>query len=226
MTDPDTEDDYRTTSDEQCNCGTEVDTGRAEREHRRQPQETTAPNSDTPLPEALRRALGEFLGDEAVDTLGEWADECRRRTGGGAITAEDLCYADGETSHWGTLAGERHYFQCFYDAVVLSALVDEPVEIHTEGPDGTTIRIHADGTDEVSVTPETTVFSFGIESEIDRPADLDPTIEDVYAAVCPYVRAFPDREAYENWADTVPAVTVALPPDETTALAERLVETR
>ena len=42
-------------------------------------------------------------------------------------------------------------------------------------------------------------------------------------AVCPYVKAFPDREEYERWADGVPAATVAMPLMEAVDLAGKFV---
>ena len=45
---------------------------------------------DAQLPEELRSALGRFVGKESIDTLGEWATEIRRLTGGGAIDVDHL----------------------------------------------------------------------------------------------------------------------------------------
>lgn len=33
----------------------------------------------------------------------------------------------------------------------------------------------------------------------------------MYAAVCPYVKAFPSRESYERWAESVNGATVGMP---------------
>jgi hypothetical protein len=223
--------------DESCDCcsGRENPTVRDER----------APNSagaldrdsagspdriltDTPvlhadLPGELQAALGEFLGVDRVGTLAEWAVEVRRRTAGRAIDVDDLCHATGETEHWGRVDGETHYFQCFYDAVVLAALADGRVDVRTVSPGGTVVEATARGTAELSVAPVDAVFSFGIADSADVPAGDDPTAADVYAAVCPYVRAFPDAAAYVEWAETVPAATVAMPLDGATELAEALV---
>ncbi|APW96972.1 alkylmercury lyase [Halobiforma lacisalsi AJ5] len=189
------------------------------------------PALEAPLPDELGTALGRLVGTNPVATLGEWVEECRRLTGG-AIALEELCHADGETAHWGELGGaggERYDFQCVYDAVILAAVADEPVRVHTESPDGTPIEARATG-DEVTATPPSAVVSFGVEADVDRPgggADAsiaEPTLEDVYATVCPYVRAFPDREAYDRWASRVSAATVAMPLAGATDLAEALVE--
>lgn len=190
------------------------------------PPASTPPESSTidfRLPAELRTALGRFVGRESVETLAEWVSVVRRHTGGGSISTEDLCRTTDETAHWGVLDDERHYFLCFYDAVILAALEHRPVEIHTESPDGTSIEVRADGTDELDATPEEAVFSFGISDDADSIADGDPTLQDAYEAVCPYVNAFPNRAHYEQWAETVPASTVAIPLAGATDVAAALV---
>jgi hypothetical protein len=156
--------------------------------------------------------------------LDDWLAQVRRLTGGGSITVEDLCHADDETGHRGEIDGETYHFRCFYDAVALSGLAETPVDIRTESPDGTVIEAHAIGTTDLTVTPEEAVFSFGVDEAVEAPADREPSVEDVYASVCPYVKAFPDRKAYERWEKTVPAATVAMPLAGATEIASRLVE--
>ncbi|MEF8812328.1 MAG: organomercurial lyase [Halovenus sp.] len=174
------------------------------------------------LPEDVQAALGRAVGSEPVETVGAWIATVRRRIGGGPIAVTDLCLAEGETPHWGTMGGERHYFRCFYDAVLLSAIADHPVDVRTVSPAGAVIEAHAVGSDELSVSPPTAVFSFGVARDIERPAGGDVAHEAVYDAVCPYVKAFPDRDAYERWAAEVPAATVAAPLEGATALAAAL----
>ena len=178
---------------------------------------------DAPLPDELRSALGRFVGTESVDTLGEWATEIRRLTGGGAIDVGQLCHTDTETDHWGEVGDERYYFQCFYDAAILAAVEERPVDIHTVSPSGTVVEAQADGSDELSVTPDRAIFSLGIGLDAYERSGGDPTLEDGYAAICPYVKAFPDREAYDQWAETVPAATVAMPLAGATDVASALV---
>lgn len=177
---------------------------------------------DQQLPDELRTALGRFLGVQSVDTLAEWGEQIRRRTSGGSINVEQLCHTDEETEHWGEMEGERHYFQCFYDAVILATLENRPVDIHTASPDGSAIQARAAGGDELSVTPETTVFSLGIALDAHEQSGGNPTLQDAYAAICPYVKAFPDRDAYHQWANDVPAATVATPLSGATAFARAL----
>ena len=178
---------------------------------------------DAQLPEELRSALGRFVGKESIDTLGEWATEIRRLTGGGAIDVDHLCHTDTETEHWGDAGDERYYFQCFYDAVILAAAEERPVDIHTVSPGGTVVEARAVGSDELSVTPEEAVFSLGISTNAHEKSGGNPTLQDGYAAICPYVKAFPDHEAYKQWAETVPAATVVMPLAGATDVASALV---
>ena len=243
-------------TDDTCTCADGTD-GRTEGNERNEAAErnggtegsdsatdrliTDEPVTEAPLPRDVRTALSRFLGGASVETIGDWLAECRRLAeDGGPIRIEDLCHVDEETGHWGEVSGERYDFACFYDAVALSALLEEPVDIRTESPDGTVIEARAVGTDDLTVTPAEAVFSFGIdERAAARGGDdgenaaaasapglepSEPRLEDVYAAVCPYVRAFPDVEAYERWAATVPAATVALPLSGTTEVAAELVD--
>lgn len=176
------------------------------------------------LPADLQSTLGRFLGREPVETLGEWAAAIRRHTDGGAISVGDLCHTDDETPHWGTLDGERYHFACFYDAIVLAALEDRPVDIHTRSPAGDVIEARAEGTDVRSTSPEDPVVSVGIDETAEPPSGDGPTAEATYAAVCPYVKAFSDREAYERWASEVPAATVAMSMSASVDFAAALAE--
>lgn len=182
---------------------------------------TDRPVLDAELPEDLRAILGRFVGGEPVDTLGEWAREVRRRTGGNAIALEELCHVDEPTGHWGDLEGGRYHFACFYDAMILAALSEKAVNVRTESPNGHTIEARATG-DELAVTPSEAVFSFGISEDVEPAAD-GSILEDGYASICPYVRAFPTAAAYERWAENVPAPTVAMPLEGATDLAAELV---
>ncbi len=176
------------------------------------------------LPDAVGESLGRFLGEGSVDSLGEWIERVRRRVGGSSIDVADLCHADGETPHRGTVGGETYHFQCFYDAVVLAALTEDHVDVRTESPGGTVIEARAEGTDDLRVSPEGAVFSFGVETAVDPPAGNGPSHADMYGAVCPYVKAFPDRDAYEQWAETTDGATVAMPLAGATDIARALIE--
>lgn len=179
---------------------------------------------ETDLPEDLATGFGRVLGEPPMATLAEWLATVRERAGDGAIDVEALCHADGPTPHVGRVGDETYHFQCFYDTVVLSSLVDEPVAITTESPGGTTIEADAVGTRALDVTPETAVFSVGADADVTPPADGHPAPSELYGAVCPYVRAFPDRAAYASWAGAVSAATAGLPLDGATEFAAVLVE--
>jgi len=173
-----------------------------------------------PLPDDLGRALGDLVGESRVDTVAEWVDLLRDNLGGGAVEVADLCHVAGETPHWGELDGDRHHFACFYDAVVLAALADRPVDVHTESPDGTVVEARAVGSDSLRADPPTAVFSLGCAADA---GDGEPSHADVYEAVCPHVRAFPSVAAYDRWRETVEAPTVATSLEGATDLAAALV---
>lgn len=183
---------------------------------------STAAPLETELPPDLATSLGRLLGRPPVETVAEWVAAVRREIGGGPIGVEDLCHEETETPHWGELDGERFHFTCFYDAVVLAAIVGDPVDVHTESPEGTAIEAKAVGSADLEVDPPTAVFSFGVPEAVDPPAG-EPRHGDVYAAVCPYVRAFPDLASYDHWRRSVPAATVAMPMAGSTELAAALV---
>lgn len=176
------------------------------------------------LPTDVQARLGQLLGEAPVETLGDWIAGVRRMTGGGAIAIDDLCHSNAETGHWGEMNGNRYHFRCFYDAVVLAALADQPVDIRTESPGGAIIMAKAAGTTDLTVMPSEAVFSFGIHDRLAPSRDGDPSPAEVYAAVCPYVRAFPHPDAYNEWASSVSAATVAMPLAGATDLAAALIE--
>ena len=178
----------------------------------------------TELPADLSSALGRFLGTESVETLGGWVAAVRYHIDGASVTIDELCVTDGETDHWGIVDGEKYHFACFYDAVILAAVVESPVDIRTKSPDGTVIEARAVGTDKLTVNPGEAVFSFGIDKDISQPSEDGPSLEDGYAALCPYVNAFSNREAYERWADSVHAATISMPLEGATELAAVLVK--
>lgn len=162
---------------------------------------TETPVTEEELPTDLRTVMRRFFGGGSSET----------RESGGSISFDNFCHASGQTDHWGVLDGRKYYFQCFYDAVVLAEMTSSPVDIHTKSPDGTVIELQATGEGVRDVTPSDAVVSFGIDRNVETPSDGGPTPEAVYSAICPYIKAFPDRSAYESWAETVPAATVGMP---------------
>lgn len=177
--------------------------------------------TETELPADLQRAMGQFLGERRLETIDEFFEALGSRLDRERLTVEDLCHTDEETPHWGVLDGERYHFQCFYDAVALAEMTDSETRVRTESPDGTVIEGTATGSGEFTVSPADAVTSFGIRTDIGSPAE---SVEETYAAICPYVKGFPSREAYERWAADVSAATVAMPMADGTALATLVAE--
>lgn len=78
-------------------------------------------------------------------------------------------------------------------------------------PNSSVIEARAIRGDVLTVTPKEAVFSVGIVKTVASPSDNGPTLEHGYASICPYVKAFSYLEAYERWAERVPAATIAKP---------------
>jgi len=175
---------------------------------------------DATLPADIQAELGRFFGTEPVETLAEVADQFQEHFGGG-VAVDDLCSTDEETGHWATVDGETRHFLCFYDAVILAALEEQPVDIRTESPDGAVIEARALGGEDLQVEPVDAVFSFGLN---DSGVEGEATLEDGYAAICPYVKAFPSRGAYQEWANTASAPTVGMSLAGATGFASALIE--
>lgn len=175
---------------------------------------------DATLPSDVQAALGRFFGTEPVESLEECAARFREYFDGGA-TVEDLCSTDEETGHRATVDGETHHFRCFYDAVILAALEEQPVDIRTVSPDGAVIEARALGGEDLEVEPVDAVFSFGLDPGVVDGGE--PTLEAGYATICPYVKAFPNREAYQEWANSTSAPTVGVPLAGATGFASALI---
>lgn len=174
------------------------------------------------LPDELRSTLEEFLAYDGIATVTDWVDAIKETFGNPALTQDDLCYTEGTSPHRAILDGTVHNFSCCYDAMILSALTDRPVQIATVSPSGATIRAWCDE-HTVDVDPSGAICSFGIERDPPQTKPGNPTLEDGYSAMCPYVRMFPSDQDYRNWAMDVPASTIALPVSDGMAFADQLV---
>ena len=183
-------------------------------------------NTETPLteelPPDLQVALARYLGVDSIPTLDAWTRALRTVIGDGPITVEALCLTSEDTPHRGVMDGDTYHFACFYDAVILAAIADQPVDIRTKSPDGVEITARAQESDVLDVDSPEAVFSFGIDRHVDPPTGDDPSMAVGYESICPYVKAFPTAEDYYSWASTVPAPTVALPLAGATGLAVAL----
>lgn len=166
---------------------------------------------NAPLLPDLTRRMNRLLGEDSLETFDDFVTAVREATDGGPLAVDDLCHTPRETPHRAILDGETYHFQCFYDAVVLSHLVAEPVEIHTESPENELIKMRVSPDGDVDATPSDAVMSFGIAADVKPPTDGCLHSEKVFAAVCPYVKAFATRDAYEHWAESVDAATAGMP---------------
>jgi alkylmercury lyase len=174
------------------------------------------------LPTDFQTTMSRFLGGANVATLGDWVEALRELIGG-SISAEELCHADDDTPHRARMEGETYHFQCFYDAIALSQLRDQSVDVRTESPGGEVVEARVTG-DVIHTKPADAVTSFGVRANAPAAVEEEPSIGEVYGAVCPYVKAFPDRAAYADWALDVDAATVALPLADGMPIAGALVE--
>jgi hypothetical protein len=180
------------------------------------------PATTASLPAGTARALGRVLGTGPVGTLAEFVEATRAATGGG-VAVEDLCHVDEETRHVAETDGETYHFRCFYDGVVLAHVLREPVEVRTVSPGGAPVEVRVSADGEVDATPSGAAMSLGVATDAATDGD-GPTADDVYGAVCPYVRAFPSREGYERWAADVDAATVGMPLPAGVPVAAALAE--
>lgn len=174
---------------------------------------------DDPLPADLATVLTRFNTEGMVRTLDDWISVIGRERGA-ALPVDDLCHVPGPSPHHGFVEEQRYDFACCVDAVILAAIVDNRVDIHTMSPDGTAISIDATSDGAVTASPLDTVFSFGADPTVSVG---DPPVPgDAYRAICPWVHAFPDIKAYHAWDDSHEIPTVAFAPVTATVLARRL----
>lgn len=187
--------------------------------------DTTA-NCDTEIPanvgEKLRIA---HRLEERPRTLTEWG-----RAIGEVVRREDidveltaLCTTE-QSPHVARFGGTTQHFACVQDAFIVPAVVTdvETVEIRTKSPvSGDPIDVTVTGA-EIESDPDAAVMSVGVAADIsDPPADADsPAI--AYGKICPYGHAFVSRAEYEQWAETVDAVTMVAPLEDAFQLARAI----
>lgn len=192
---------------------------------------TTEPTiRETELPVALGDRFETVLdAEEPPATYGEWAATTATVLQEADIffDVEALCTTD-ESPHRATFGdGEVQYFRCVLDTLLVPLVLDdaEPVAVETKCPvtgEAVELRVTREG---VIATPDDAVVSFGIDAEPGEPADLDRHPLQAYGQFCPYINAFADRAAYDEWAGaTSEAVTTPLSVVEAFELAELLVD--
>lgn len=208
-------------SDEDCTCG-EVEPAQSASDR---PSAAgwvdQQPVQHAQLPADVASRMSEFFG-ETIDTFDDFVSVVRSVGDEDGIAVDELCQTADETPHYAETATETYHFLCFYDGVALAHLVDESAEIHTESPAGTPIEMRASPDAGIQVMQSSAVMSFGVASMDDVSADGEPTAQDIYSAICPYVKAFPSREEYDNWARAVPAATVGIPLESGVPIAAAL----
>lgn len=219
-------------SDETCSC-TETEVEQTTRTTDQSEVVTSAterwvdeqPVGEATLPGDVSAVMSDFYSVASVETLDDFVVATRADTGDSAITVSQLCHVDGDSTHRASTPSETYDFRCFYDGVALSHLVEEPVEITTESPGGRAITVEATPDGGIETTPSGAVMSLGIASDAAAAVDGDaPDPTAVYEAICPYVKAFPSREAYHAWAAGTDAATVGLPVAAGVPIAAALTE--
>lgn len=187
------------------------------------------PVLDREIPDPLGERLTTLFGRE-VETFADWSVALRaavEETEGRPPDAGDLCHTDG-SDHVARIDGEIHAFLCPLDALLYPHLVGERATVETVTPSGETLTARVDpgeGADLEGADPGEAVVSLGAPldtgevaccAECASPSD--------YEALCAYVRAFPDRAGYEDWADgdASEAATTALPFDEAVELTRSI----
>lgn len=182
------------------------------------------------LADAFRRAGGL---DERPKTLEEGFDAVadRLNEAGVTVTLEDM-YQPEPTRHAVHVGDTVEHVPCVVDALIVALLLDtDPVEIYSESPEGgETIRFRVVG-DELTVTPTSTVVSFGLGLEestdpaLDSLRDALNDPESPIPTTCSVINAFPDSRAYERWADGVSdAAVMELGVETAFALARAAVQ--
>lgn len=162
------------------------------------------------LPAKVADNMSRFFG-ESIEAFDDMVSAIRTVADGHGIAIDELCHVEGQTPHYARTANETYHFRCFYDGIALAQLIEEPVEIRTVTPANEPVEMEASPASDIDVTPSGAVMSFGVATDREIPAGDVPTTQEIYGAICPYVRAFHTRAGYERWAKDVAATTVGIP---------------
>jgi len=215
---------YIRMSDQDCNCADLTVEQATEQAPDSDGWIAERPVRTAELPETVAENMSRFYG-ESVESFDDMVAAIRNVVEGDGIAVDELCHVEGETPHYAKTDDETYYFRCFYDGIALAHLVDEPVEIQTETPTNEPISIETSPQSDIDVTPPDAVMSFGVATDSDVPVEDVPTAQDIYGAVCPYVKAFHTRADYERWSEDVAATTVGIPLDSGVPIAAALTAT-
>lgn len=152
---------------------------------------------DVNVPAELAERLRDVLGLERTPaTLG---DVTGTSPSGPPLRPEEL-YTDGPTRHEVRVNGHTGYTHCVLDALLAASLTAETAEVRSTSPLGDLVTAQV-GPSGAQAVPASTVVSYGVARAghgREQPA-------------CPYINAFPSREAYQRWAAATPhALTISL----------------
>lgn len=182
----------------------------------------------TAIPEDLGEQLRTVQGlDDRPRTLREWGTAVGELVGREDVDVglSALCTTD-ESPHRARFDGTTQHFVCVQDAFIVPSVVEDvdTVEIETVSPvSGEPVAATLAG-DDVETDPPDAVMSVGVEADVSEPpADADSP-EIAYGKICPYGHAFRDRTEYEEWAETVDAVTMVASLESAFELAEAIDE--
>lgn len=166
---------------------------------------------ETRIPTDVGEALAAtYRLDEPPATYGAWIREVAEtfRNEVGELSGDVLCCTD-DTRHRAELAnGETEEFACVLDALIYPFVAPSPGQVTSKSPSGgdeITVDISLD---DVSVEPSEAVVSIGAPT--DAPEGDGDVSEESYYAVCPLINAFPNRDAYDEWAAEQSAATTAV----------------
>ena len=137
----------------------------------------------------------------------------------------DDMYRSEPTRHAVHVGETVEHVSCVLDAMIVALAHDtRPIGIHSEPPGGgEPVQLHVTA-QEIQVTPDGAVASFGIANDdiTDPTVFTEPIDEAVPLPSCSVINAFPDSTAYDRWAtDISHAVVMELSIEELVAIAQR-----
>lgn len=200
--------------------------------HEREP---TAP-SNRQLPDPFAERFARVLGrEEPPATLADWTGAIAAffADRGVSIGLDELCNAEA-SRHRATVGGETRHFRCVLDPLLLPFLEETPDRVavtslspREERPVEVELRRNGDATDpasevDVDARPTDAVVSLGVATDGPPATEREQPLA-AHELFCPYVNAFPSRDAYEAWADeTDEAASTAITVEDAAAVASRL----
>ena len=195
---------------------------------------TTRPETDRiELPSDLAEAFRQVGNrDDPPETLREGFAIIEKTLDEADVDVSfDDMYQSEPTRHAVYIGETTEHVPCVMDALIVALALDtDPIEIHSEPPGGgETVQFRVTD-EELTVTPESAVVSFGIGYEEADEADMANVEEQLNEAstiptTCSVTNAFPDSEAYAQWAaDVSEAAVMELDVEETVAIAQQASE--